>query len=141
MIRTREDARVEAGEVVMSDPVRKLRADELRDAEGSPGLKRRVAFDGDGHWFGHVEADPETMSGWHHHGDNVTIGYVLEGHLTLEFGPGGQERVSVGPGEYFEVPKNVVHREGNMSTQPGEVVLVRVGDGPVVFPVDGPDPA
>ena len=73
--------------------------------------------------------------------DNVTIGYVLEGHVTLEFGPGGTERVDVGPGEYFEVPKNVVHREGNMATSPGEVVLVRIGDGPVVFPVEGPDPA
>lgn len=125
----------------MSDPVSKLSNDELQEAEGSPGLRRRVAFDGEGHWFGHVEAAPETMSGWHHHGDNVTIGYVLEGHVTLEFGAGGQERVSVGPGEYFQVPKNVVHREGNMATTTGKVVLVRVGEGPVVFPVDGPDPA
>ena len=125
----------------MSEPVRKVRDDELRDDEGTPGLRRRVAFDGDGHWFGHVEAAPETMSGWHHHGDNVTIGYVLEGTVTLEFGEGGRERVEVGPGEYFRVPKHVVHREGNTSSQPGQVVLVRVGDGPVVFPADGPDEA
>jgi uncharacterized RmlC-like cupin family protein len=125
----------------MSEPVRKVRDDELRDDEGTPGLRRRVAFDGDGHWFGHVEAAPETMSGWHHHGDNVTIGYVLEGTVTLEFGEGGRERVEVGPGEYFRVPEHVVHREGNMSSQPGQVVLVRVGDGPVVFPADGPDEA
>ena len=68
----------------MSEPVRTVRDDELRDDEGTPGLRRRVAFDGDGH---------------------------------------------------------VVHREGNMSSQPGQVVLVRVGDGPVVFPADGPDEA
>ena len=58
----------------MREPVRKLREDELREAEGTPGLKRRVAFEAQGHWFGHVEAEPETMSGWHHHGDNVTMG-------------------------------------------------------------------
>jgi uncharacterized RmlC-like cupin family protein len=81
------------------------------------------------------------MSGWHHHGDNVTIGYVVEGTVTLEFGVDGHERVEVGPGEYFRVPEHVVHREGNMSSKPGQVVLVRVGDGPVVFPADGPDEA
>ncbi len=125
----------------MHESVRKLREDELRAAEGTPGLKRRVAFEAHGHWFGHVEAVPETMSGWHHHGDNVTMGYVLKGKITLEFGPGGQEQLEVNEGEYFEVPKQLVHREGNMSTETGEVILGRVGEGPVIFPVDGPDPA
>lgn len=125
----------------MEGHVRKLRDNELRGAEGTPGLNRRVAFDADGHWFGHVEAKPETMSGWHHHGDNVTIGYVLEGEITLEFGPGGRERVEVNQGEYFEVPKHLVHREGNMSSDTAQIVLARVGEGSVVFPLDGPDPA
>ena len=125
----------------MRDPVRKLREDQLREAEGTPGLKRRVAFEAHGHWFGHVEAEPETMSGWHHHGDNVTMGYVLKGKMTIEFGPGGQEQVEVSEGEYFQVPKQVVHREGNISTETGEIILGRVGEGRVVFPVDGPDPA
>ena len=125
----------------MREPVRTLRKDQLQEAAGTPGMKRRVAFEAHGHWFGHVEAEPETMSGWHHHGDNVTIGYVLKGKITLEFGPGGQEQVSVNEGEYFQVPKQLVHREGNMSTETGEIILGRVGEGPMVFPVDGPDPA
>ena len=125
----------------MHDPVRKLRDDQLREAQGTPGLNRRVAFEAHGHWFGHVEAEPETMSGWHHHGDNITIGYVLRGKITLEFGPGGREQVEVNEGEYFEVPRRLVHREGNLSTDTGEIVLARVGEGSVVFPVDGPDPA
>jgi mannose-6-phosphate isomerase-like protein (cupin superfamily) len=74
---------------------------QLREAEGTPGLRRRVAFEADGHWFGHVEAAPETMSGWCHHGDNVTMGYVLQGKVTLEFGPDGSEQVEVNEGEYF----------------------------------------
>lgn len=122
------------------EPVQVARAGELREAERTPGLRRRVAFEADGHWFGHVEASPETMSGWHHHGDNVTLGYVLKGELTLEFGPGGRDRVVVHEGEYFEVPKHSVHREGNMMSDTGEAVLVRIGEGPVVFPVDGPEP-
>ena len=125
----------------MRESVRKLREEHLREAEGTPGLKRRVAFEAHGHWFGHIEAEPETMSGWHHHGDNVTMGYVLKGKITLEFGAGGQEQVVVNEGEYFEVPKQLVHREGNMSTETGEIILGRVGEAPVVFPVDGPDPA
>ena len=123
----------------MNEPVRTLTDAELREAQGTPGLTRRTAFEGEGHWFGHVEAAPVTMSGWHHHGDNVTMGYVLKGDVTLEFGPGGSQTVHVGEGEYFEVPKNTVHREGNTSPEVGEVVIARVGQGQLVFPVDGPD--
>lgn len=123
----------------MADEIRALSGDELREAEGTPGLDRRVAFEDDGYWFGHVDAAAETMSGWHHHGDHVTIGYVLRGQITLEFGPGGGRQVEVGEGEYFFVPKLTVHREGNMSTDTAEVILARAGEGPVVFPVDGPD--
>lgn len=120
--------------------VRKLGDDELREAQGTPGLRRRVAFETEAHWFGHVEASPQTMSGWHHHGDNATLGYVLTGKVTLEFGPGGREQVEVSEGEYFEVPAHLVHREGNLSTEASQIILGRVGEGPVVFPVDGPDP-
>ena len=38
----------------MREPVRKIRDDQLREAQGTPGLTRRVAFEADGHWFGHV---------------------------------------------------------------------------------------
>ena len=123
----------------MEEPVRKVRDDQLRDAQSTPGLTRRVAFEADGHWFGHVKASPETMSGWHHHGDNLTIGYVLKGKVTFEFGPGGREHIEVNEGEYFEVPKHLVHREGNLSTEEGEIILGRVGEGPVLFPMDAPD--
>jgi hypothetical protein len=90
----------------MSEPVRKLTDGELREAQGTPGLTRRTAFEGDGHWFGHVEAAPVTMSGWHHHGDNVTMGYVLKGkyHLGVRSGwepegRGRRGRVLRGPQE------------------------------------------
>ena len=102
----------------------------MRDEEGTPGLTRRVAFEPDGHWFGHVEASPETMSGWHHHGDDVTPGYVLRGKVTLEFGPGGRDHVGVDEGEYFEVPKYLVHREATCRRGPAGsfwAALAKVG--------------
>jgi uncharacterized RmlC-like cupin family protein len=133
------EARLDGEGTEMSDEVRKLTDGELREAQGTPGLTRRTAFEAEGRWFGHVEAAPLTMSGWHHHGENVTMGYVLKGIITLEFGPSGSQRVEVGEGEYFEVPKNTVHREGNATSESGEIVISRVGQGQLVFPVDGPD--
>ena len=59
--------------------------------------------------------------------------------VTLEFGPGGSQKAEVAEGEYFEVPKNTVHREGNTSPEAGEVLVSRVGQGRLAFLVDGPD--
>lgn len=122
-----------------TDEIRVLGDDQLQEAAGTPGLHRRVAFqDDERYWFGHVEAAPDTMSGWHHHGDNTTLGYVLSGRVRLEYGPGGASSVEVREGQYFLVPPRMIHREGNPTEDPGQIVLVRVGEGPPVFPVDGP---
>lgn len=124
----------------MDDAVHALTDDELSEAEGTPGIHRRTAFEADDHWFGHVRTEPEAYSGWHHHGDTVTIGYVVEGRARIEFGPGGNDSVEIGEGEFFRVPPGLVHREGNPTKEAGQAVVVRVGEGPPVFPVDGPDP-
>ena len=124
----------------MDDDIRVIGDTDLRAATGTPGMTRRVVDEDDGYWFGHVEAAPDTLSGWHHHGDMVTVGYVVKGRLRFEFGPGGSHSAEVGPGEFFRVPPRVVHREGNLTSEPGEVVLARIGEGPPVFPADGPDP-
>jgi uncharacterized RmlC-like cupin family protein len=68
----------------MTDDIHVVHDRDLQEAVGTPGLRRRVAFESDGHWFGHVEAAPEAMSGWHHHGDTLTIGYVVRGELRFE---------------------------------------------------------
>lgn len=125
----------------MDDRVQALRDGELTEAAGTPGLHRRVAFEGEDHWFGHVTADANAFSGWHHHGETLTIGYVVRGTVRLEFGPGGADSVEIGEGGYFRVPPGLIHREGNPTGQDGEVVLVRIGEGRPVFPVDGPEPA
>lgn len=122
------------------DRVRTVGASELREATGTPGLHREVAFEDEETWFGHVTTEPAVLSGWHHHGEMTTIGYVLEGRVRFEFGPGGTEVLEARAGDYFRVPPGLVHREGNPTDQPGRIVLVRVGEGPPVVPVDGPGP-
>lgn len=124
----------------MTDSVQSRRDDELEEAVGTPGLIRRTAFEGEGHWFGHVEAEANTMSGWHHHGKHTTVGYSLKGSFRVEYGPGGQLSTEIGEGEYFIVPAGAIHREGNPSDEVGEAVIARFGEGPPVFPADGPEP-
>lgn len=120
--------------------VRAVSDSELREATGTPGLRRQVAFEDEEMWFGHVTTEPGVESGWHHHGEMTTLGHVLEGEVRFEFGPGGHNELHVGAGEYFRVPPGLVHREGNPTDQPGQIALVRVGEGPPVHPVDGPEP-
>ena len=124
----------------MDHGVNVRRAGQLTEAQGTPGIKRMTAFEGDDHWFGHAEAAANTMSGWHHHGENTTVGYILKGRIRLEFGPGGKENAEVGPGEYFTVPPGAIHREGNSGDEVAEAIVVRFGEGPPVFPADGPAP-
>ncbi len=125
----------------MTDRVRRIAPEDLGEATGTPGIVRKVAHETVGYWFGHATASAETMSGWHHHGQTTTLGFVLKGNLRFEFGPGGAGSVDLSAGDYFIVPAGAVHREGNASAEPGEAIIVRVGEGPPVFPVEGPDPA
>ena len=42
-----------------------------------------------------------------------------------------------GPGAFIVVPRGTAHREGSASPTGVDVVLVRIGRGQVVFPVEG----
>ena len=79
------------------------------------------------------------VSGWHHHGDYESHIYVVSGALRMESGPGGQDVVDAGPGDFVFVPPHTVHREGNPTSAEGTVIVVRAGRGEAVFNVDGPD--
>jgi uncharacterized RmlC-like cupin family protein len=57
----------------------------------------------------------------------------------VEFGPGGSETLEAGPGDFFVVPPHTVHRESNPGAAQHLLVVARVGSGPTVFEVDGPD--
>lgn len=106
------------------------------DTMPTPGMRREQAYFGDGAWVGVVHTAPGAMSGWHHHGDYDTYVYLTSGEQVVEF---GRDRVEAGPGDVIRVGKHVVHRESNPSTQETVTFVVRVGDGPLVVNVDGPD--
>jgi uncharacterized RmlC-like cupin family protein len=124
----------------MSDPVRVIRQDELQDADPTPGMHRRRAFEARGLWSGDVTTEPGATSGWHHHGDHETTLFIIDGAMRLEFGPDGREVVEAGPGDFVHVPAHAVHRESNPTDNPAHAVIVRAGEGAPTINVDGPSP-
>ena len=123
------------------DRILVVRPGERRAGPATPGMVRQEAFAGERMWSGIARTEPGMVSGWHHHGEYETTIYVLSGALRMEFGPGGAAAVEAGPGDFVYVPKGVVHREGNPSGEPAELVLVRAGHGESTVNVDGPAPA
>jgi uncharacterized RmlC-like cupin family protein len=109
------------------------------EGPSTPGMDRQQAFAGEGLWAGFVRTDAGMVSGWHHHGDHESVIYVLTGSLRMESGPGGQEVVEARPGDFIRVPRGVVHREGNPTTQPADIVVFRTGRGESTVNVAGPD--
>jgi uncharacterized RmlC-like cupin family protein len=121
-------------------PVRVFPAGARREPDGptTPGMHRLEALAEDGVWLGTVKTEPDTLSGWHHHGDYDTYIYVLRGSARLDtFDDGRIERQDAGPGAFIHVPAGTAHREGSASPTGVEAVLVRIGHGQLVFPVDG----
>ncbi len=123
----------------MSEPVKVVTNEGLKSGPPTPGMNRAEAFATDAVWVGEVRTDPGVMSGWHHHGEHATYGRVLSGSARVEFGPGGSETLEAGPGDFFHVPPHTVHREGNPGDREHVVVVVRLGSGPTVVNVDGPE--
>ena len=112
---------------------------ELVEIEGPPEIRRRQAVAKPSLWAGISTTQPGLVSGWHHHGNNDTIVYVLSGRLAIEFGEGGRRSVRAGPGDFLLIPAQLVHRESTPPDEPSESVVIRAGgDGPPTIEVDGP---
>jgi uncharacterized RmlC-like cupin family protein len=122
----------------MASP-RLLRTADLSDAGQTAGMTRKTAFEGDGFWVGTARTSPGAVSGWHHHGAHSSFIYCIEGTIKIESGPGGRDVVEARAGEFIEIPPQVVHRESNPGTVEQSLVVTRVGGGPVLVNVDGPD--
>ena len=123
----------------MPEPVRRIGADELTDADPTPGMRRQLAFTAPGLWTGVVHTEGGAASGWHHHGNHETSLYVVRGRLRIEFGPGGDTAVVGGPGDFLHVPAHTIHRELNPDASTSTAVIARAGgDGPPTINVDGP---
>lgn len=119
-----------------------LPANALSETPSTPGLTRHLAFKDDNIMVIRSRAEPRTISGWHHHSDHDVYGYVVSGTLHLENAGDEKDAITVGPGDFFHVPPNTVHRESNPSSDKGgEVILFLRGSGPLVVNVDKSDQA
>ena len=123
----------------MTQPVRLIRAEELAEADPTPGMRRRLAFQAPGLWAGQVITQPGAVSGWHHHDSNVTSLYVVRGVLRLEC-EGVEGFLDAQEGDYLEVPAYTVHRESNPTDEPSLAVIARAGTGTPTINVALPPP-
>ena len=115
-------------------------ANELAAAsQSTPGVARLEAFADEHVWVGRFHNTPRQESAWHTHPGHDTYAYGISGRFCIDFGPGGAERIEVGPGDFALVPKGVVHRETNPGDDPNEGIVFRVGGGPVIVNLDGPE--
>ncbi len=101
---------------------------------GAPFVREQCVDDGHV-WVGIVTTEPGTSSPWHHHGEHTTYAYVLEGEGTIEFGDGESKKITA-DGTLGVVPKGLVHREINTGSTKNKFLIMRVGDGPTVVPVE-----
>jgi quercetin dioxygenase-like cupin family protein len=98
-------------------------------------MHREDAIVFDDLWSGRVRTEPGVTSAWHHHGNHDTIVYVAGGALSVET---AAAVVEAEQGDFVHIPAHTVHREGNPSDRPSELIVVRRGTGPIVTNVDGP---
>lgn len=124
----------------MTSEIRRIAPDDLRrDTVQTAGMVRAAAVERDGLWSGVATAAPKMASGWHHHGDNETVIYVLDGAIYLEFGTGGKRSVEGHSGDFLHVPPRTVHRESNPQDREARLVITRAGSGAATVNVEGPD--
>lgn len=123
------------------------RAIVVRPGDGTPapgpataGMDRRQLLDHEDRWIGWVRTDAGIAGGWHHHGDRDSYVYILRGAVTIEYGPGGRDRIMATAGDLIFNPRGLVHREITGPGEPAELLVVRIGPGPLNINVDGPDP-
>lgn len=124
----------------MTSEIRRITAADLsKDTVQTAGMVRAAAVEREGLWSGVATAAPKMASGWHHHGDNETVIYVLDGAIFLEFGPGGSSSVEARSGDFIHVPPRTVHRESNPQDREARLVVTRAGSGPATVNVAGPE--
>jgi len=127
----------------MHEPsVRVVRRDQFSDnTPQTSGLHREVAFDSRNPDARVLSAflstvPPGAATGAHHHGDQETILYVLEGTARYRWGDRLEHVVEAGPGDFVFIPAHTVHQEINASAAyPTVWVVTRSNPDPIVVNV------
>jgi uncharacterized RmlC-like cupin family protein len=74
------------------------------------------------------------QTGIHHHGEQETVVYVLEGESLVRWGRHGEHSARVRTGDFLHVPAWLPHQEVNPSTDhPFRWVVIRSTPEPVVI--------
>jgi quercetin dioxygenase-like cupin family protein len=107
---------------------------ELSEGQATAGMARSEAFTTEDTWTGTVVIGPKTESGWHHHGEHRSYLYLVRGVANFEAADG--EKLVATAGDFVFVGPGEVHREINPGDEDSEVVLFRIGRGPVVVNVE-----
>jgi uncharacterized RmlC-like cupin family protein len=86
-----------------------------------------------GLWGGTFIVEPGAQTGIHHHGEQETIVYVLEGSSYVRWGEHGEHEATVHAGEFLHVPAWLPHQEINPSKEkPFRWIVVRSTSTPIV---------
>jgi uncharacterized RmlC-like cupin family protein len=84
-------------------------------------------------WAGIFVVEPSAKTGIHHHGEQDTVVYVLEGEACVRWGNFGEHTVTVGAGDFLHVPSWLPHQELNPSRKNSfRWVVVRSTPEPIV---------
>jgi uncharacterized RmlC-like cupin family protein len=84
-------------------------------------------------WAGMFVVEASAATGIHHHGEQDTIVYVLEGEAVVRWGAMGEHSATVRAGDFLHIPGWLPHQELNPSAEaPFRWVVVRSTPEPIV---------
>jgi uncharacterized RmlC-like cupin family protein len=84
-------------------------------------------------WAGIFVVEPSAKTGIHHHGEQDTVVYVLEGEACVRWGSLGEHSATVAAGDFLHVPAWLPHQELNPSKEHAfRWVVVRSTPEPIV---------
>lgn len=84
-------------------------------------------------WGGTFLVEPGARTGIHHHGEQDTIVYILEGESLVRWGERGEHQATARAGDFLHVPAWLPHMEINpSSTQPFRWIVIRSTPNPIV---------
>jgi len=84
-------------------------------------------------WGGVFLVEPGARTGIHHHGEQETVVYVLEGESLVRWGERGESELFVHAGDFLHVPAWTPHMEINPSREhPFRWIVVRSTPEPIV---------
>jgi uncharacterized RmlC-like cupin family protein len=92
---------------------------ETQQTSGSLRMSAIAAMNGiaSSLWAGIFVVEPSAKTGIHHHGEQDTVVYVLEGEACVRWGDLGEHSATVRAGDFLHVPAWLPHQELNPSTE------------------------